>query len=511
MNYPWNYYNFYPYGYNHIYKQDIKKNDIKVAPLNINLTVDGKNDCKIYQPKRIINMNEGVVVVPEINLSIKYNYSSKNKINKPKNNKRKNNFKNSNKKPKPNFKNNLNNNLKPAFMNSLPPNTKVIELDSKDLMGKNPLEALFGKLLGIDKKENMVAEAPLKKELNFDLEKEYEELPFKVNSLDDLINLADLYDGNNHMFGFNMKRLNSIKDAMIRLNGIIGMKNVKQKIADKLITYLQGLGDMDDMNHIVIQAPPGYGKTMLGFHLSEIFYKLGLIKVIDKKEKEDYVNPFNGEKIDFPFVIAKRKDLIGEYVGHTAPKVEKMVERALGGVLFIDEAYSIGSSSRESFSDEAINTLNQLLSEKAGQFICIIAGYKDQLKKSFFTNPGLERRFRIVFEIEKYSDEELGMIFNKMVTEKEWHLEDKLINDDFSELIKFMNKNKKMFKFCGGDMETLFQNVRDAHSKRVFGDHPKTKKIITIEDLNNGYKLFEESVDREDDYFHERFIHSMYM
>ena len=59
------------------------------------------------------------------------------------------------------------------------------------------------------------------------------------------------------------------------------MKNVKQKIADKLITYLQGLGDMDDMNHIVIQAPPGYGKTMLGFHLSEIFYKLGLIKVIN--------------------------------------------------------------------------------------------------------------------------------------------------------------------------------------------------------------------------------------
>ena len=76
------------------------------------------------------------------------------------------------------------------------------------------------------------------------------------------------------------------KWPLISLNEVIGMNEVKTKIANKIITYLQGLGDLDDMNHIVIQAPPGYGKTMLAFHLSEIFYKMGLIKQSTKFFKD---------------------------------------------------------------------------------------------------------------------------------------------------------------------------------------------------------------------------------
>ena len=370
--------------------------------------------------------------------------------------------------------------------------------------GENPLESIIKEILGLVKNEtNAKLEAPLSKELNFDMDKEYKELPFEVNNLDDLIALADLYDSKNkHMFGFNMKRLSFIKESLVKLNDIIGMKEVKKTITYKLITYLQGLGDMDDMNHIVIQAPPGYGKTMLGFHLSEIFYKLGLIKVTISDEKEDndekkYTHPFTGEKIDFPFIVAKRKDMIGEYVGQTAPKVEKMVNKALGGVLFIDEAYSLGSSGKVSYSEECINTLNQLLSEKAGQFICIVAGYKNNLDESFFINPGLRRRFRMIFEIQKYSEKELALIFNKMVTDKKWKLDKMLTNDNNNKLVEFMKTNRDLFKYCGGDMETLLQNVRDSHSIRVFGKHPKTKKNITNKDLKEGLKLYKKSNDRE--------------
>ena len=351
-------------------------------------------------------------------------------------------------------------------------------------------------------KEDEGKVAPIIKENEFDLEKEYEELPFEINNLNDLVKLGNLYDESKpHQFGINMKRLSLIKTSLENLQKIIGMESIKKTIFNKIITFLQGLGNTNDMHHIVIQAPPGYGKTMLGYYLSEIFYKLGIIKT-DKKQddkKKTYLHPITNKKIDFPFVIAKRKDLIGEYLGHTAPKVEKKVNEACGGVLFIDEAYSLGSanSKKESYSETCLNTINQLLSEKSGEFICIIAGYKDELKKSFFTNPGLERRFRLIFNIEKYKPNELGLIFEKMINDSKWKIADSiLISNENSMLLDFLKKNKDEFKFCGGDMEALLQNCRDAHSKRVLGKHPKLKKIITMEDINEGYKLFMKNMDR---------------
>lgn len=508
-------YNTCPPGYRSV--------PVEVKPINVNLTVNSSKSFTVFQKEQVFNTSTKQIIVPEVNIKV-----TVEKDNKPPNNGR---YRGRNRRRHPRrFNNRYNGRYPPPRPFSrfsphkrFPPGStsvgstqtdflkgaKMIEIDMKSLNGKNPLEEVIHKILGISKKdqnENKM-EAPLSKEMNFDLDKEYNELPFEVKNLNDLIALADLYDkSNEHMFGFNMKRLNIIKDSLVKLNEVIGMQEVKNTITNKLITYLQGLGDMDDMNHIVIQAPPGYGKTMLGFHLSEIFYKLGLIKVPVKKSDEspelteDYIHPFTGEKIDFPFIVAKRKDMIGEYVGQTAPKVEKMVNKALGGVLFIDEAYSLGSKGKVSYSEECINTLNQLLSEKAGQFICIIAGYKENLKESFFINPGLQRRFRMVFEINKYNEKELALIFEKMVNDKKWSLDKKILENDMNKLINFMKTNQEQFKYCGGDMETLLQNVRDAHSMRVFGSHPKNKKIITMEDLKEGLEMFKQSNDRDDSY-----------
>lgn len=427
------------------------------------------------------------------------------------------------------------------------PNVKVsyVPLNPRPT-NQDPFASIFSDMLmggasakKEEKEENYLAPIEMENKFNEDSNEECDVLPFEVNDLDDLINLAELYDENNPLqFGINMKRLSMVKDTLINIQNIIGMNSVKTMIFDKIITYLQGLGSTDDMNHIVIQAPPGYGKTTISYYISEIFYKLGIIKPPNKsdlmpteeealvqdaqralslisgmmggktqsKKSNKFYHPVTGKEIDFPFVIAKRSDLVGKYVGHTAPLVEKAVKNALGGVLVIDEVYSIGNSHGDSFSEECINTLNQLLSEKAGQFICIIIGYKDDIERNFFINQGLKRRFRMIITIDEYTPQELVMIFNKMIDDSKWKHE---IGNDW--LVSFVEKNKEKFKFCGGDMEMLLQNCKDSHSKRVLGLHPNQKKILNQEDIEKGYELYNKFKDNKMNDVSDYMVRTIYM
>ena len=373
-------------------------------------------------------------------------------------------------------------------VNNITPNIRVIPLNRS--MGGS-LNDIFSSMFKPKENKLKVLDAPIIAENKFDISKDYEKLPFEVKTLDALITLADLYNKENpHQYGINMKRLSLIKSSLENLKNIIGMENVKKKIFEKIISFLQGLGNVDDMNHIMIVGPPGHGKTKLAFHLSEIFYKIGIIKKIeDNEEPKEYFHPFTNEKIDFPFIIARRKDLVGEYVGHTSPKVTNMVKKALGGVLFIDEAYDIGKkdNSRDSFSEEAINALNQAMSEYGGQFILMIAGYKEMIKEQFLINPGMERRFRMIFEIDKYTTDELTDILDQMINKAKYNKDKELSKQN---LVEFIKDNEKHFKYSGGDLEILLQNTIEQHSIRVLGNHPKDKRYLTLEDFKNGVKEF---------------------
>ena len=394
---------------------------------------------------------------------------------------------------KPNIKPNLKNTPLNTPLNkpNIPPfdkpNIRVIPINN---MGGS-LDEMFSGMFKPRENKLKVLDAPIIAENIFDTSKDYDKLPFEVKSLDTLILLADLYDKENpHQFGINMKRLHLIKSSLENLKNIIGMENVKKKIFEKIISFLQGLGNVDDMNHIMIVGPPGHGKTKLAFHLSEIFYKMGIIKKIEEgEEKKEYFHPFTNEKIDFPFIVARRKDLVGEYVGHTSPKVTNMVKKALGGVLFIDEAYDIGKkdNTRDSFSEEAINALNQAMSEYGGQFILMIAGYKQMIKEQFLINPGMERRFRMIFEIEKYKTEELTDILDQMIIKAKYMKDKDLLKQS---LIDFVKENEKHFVYSGGDLEILLQNTIEQHSIRVLGNHPRDKRFLTLEDFKNGMKEF---------------------
>ena len=123
-----------------------------------------------------------------------------------------------------------------------------------------------------------------------------------------------------------MKCLNRMVEPLEGLNKMIGMHLVKKNIVDHILFFLQKLDNgLNNMLHTVIQGPPGTGKTELGKILSKIYLAMGILK-------------------NDIFRVVKRADLIGKYLGHTAQKTQKVIDSCKGGVMFIDEAYSLGNS-----------------------------------------------------------------------------------------------------------------------------------------------------------------------
>lgn len=296
------------------------------------------------------------------------------------------------------------------------------------------------------------------------------DLKNKINNIDDVINLEDIFREIRH--DPDLIRLYFCIDSLKVLKNMIGMHKVKEEIFKHLIYYIKNRQN-DNMLHTIITGPPGTGKTELGSILSKIYLQVGALK-------------------KNTFKIVKRSDLIAGYLGQTAIKTQKIIDECDGGVLFIDEAYSLGNKEqRDSFSKECIDTINQNLTEKKNSFMCIIAGYPDELEKCFFAyNSGLERRFSFKYNIESYSAEELLNIFRKKVLEIEIKVD---IEDDW--MLKFFEKNYKKFKFFGGDIEKLVFYTKLESSHRCFKENIKTKIIKTdLEASISKWKEIEEDL-----------------
>jgi len=288
----------------------------------------------------------------------------------------------------------------------------------------------------------------------------------KLNTLNDLIELGKLYD-NTKRYNIDLQILNNMIPALTELNNLIGMRKVKNDIIEHVIFYLQKLDNKNvDMLHTVIEGPPGVGKTELGKILSKIYLAMGILK-------------------NNVFKKVSRSDMVAKYLGQTAIKTEELINSCKGGVMFIDEVYSLGSKEmRDSFSKEAIDTLNMKLSEMKNEFICIVAGYPREIDECFFSyNIGLNSRFPIRFAIDPYTPRELLKIFKQIVETNDWTL-------DTSIKSSFFKKNYEEFKYYGRDMELLFTKCKRSHSKRIFNDSETKKKEITLNDLNTAMKSF---------------------
>jgi SpoVK/Ycf46/Vps4 family AAA+-type ATPase len=290
----------------------------------------------------------------------------------------------------------------------------------------------------------------------------------EINSIQDLIQLVN----DNPLtigieYNINMKALHKIYPSLVELNGMVGMKDLKENIVDQIVYYVQELNTKNDFMHTVIYGPPGTGKTEIAKIIGNIFGKLGVLK------KET-------------FKKVTRSDLIAGYLGQTAIKTRDVINDALGGVLFIDEAYALGNSEkRDMFSKECIDTLCEALSDHKEKLMVIIAGYEKELNECFFNyNQGLDSRFTWRFKTDEYKGEELCQIFFKKAYECSWQVDTDAISG------KWFDKNIAYFKFFGRDIETLLAKTKIAHSRRVFCLDKSEKKRITMVDLENGLKLF---------------------
>jgi chromosomal replication initiation ATPase DnaA len=290
-----------------------------------------------------------------------------------------------------------------------------------------------------------------------------------INNISDLIKLTDTYkDDVNIEYNINMHILHKIREPLINLNRMIGMKKLKEDIVDQILYYMQNLhtSSNNDFMHTVIYGPPGTGKTEIAKIIGSIFSKMGILN-------------------KGTFKKATRSDLIAGYLGQTALKTRDIIKESLGGVLFIDEAYALGNEEkRDSFSKECIDTLCEAASDNKENLMIIVAGYEEELDKCFFSyNAGLSSRFAWRFKTDEYSGEELFKIFLKKVEDAGWTITES-IND------KWFTKNKEKFRFYGRDIETLFAKAKIAHGRRIFGQSNEVKKQLSVEDLNRGLEIF---------------------
>jgi hypothetical protein len=312
-----------------------------------------------------------------------------------------------------------------------------------------------------------------------------------VESIDDLIEMGYQYHCKKRITykGIDLKRLFNLIEPLTELKNLIGMKTVKENMVDQILFFMQKLnkkdrcnqcincrnnikcnevkGENDDMLHTIITGPPGVGKTELGKILGKVYKAMGVLS--------------KGH-----MMIAKRPDLIAKYLGQTAPKTQGFIDKCKGGVMFIDEAYSLGNpEGRDSFSKECIDTINQNLTERR-DFLCIIAGYEDSLESSFFSfNEGLKRRFSFKYVIDKYTGIELKDIFLIKIKKEDW-----VFVGEHDYLEKFFKKNEDAFPRFGGDVETLFLKVKIQHSRRVMFKDENMRKKITMEDVTKGFDKF---------------------
>jgi hypothetical protein len=294
----------------------------------------------------------------------------------------------------------------------------------------------------------------------------------EIINIDSILHIIDTYEYNPDIeYNIDLKLLHNIHSELVEINNMVGINTFKESIINQLLYFMQELhiNKEHDFKHMVIYGAPGTGKTQIAKLIGTMFSKLGILK-------------------NNIFRKVTRTDLIAGYLGQTAIKTNKVIQECLGGCLFIDEVYSLGSGDlgNNSFSKECIDTLCEALSNHKEELMVIVAGYKDDVNECFFkANQGLDSRFIWRFELDGYSPKELMRIFILKVENNGWEI---LVGN---KLENWFVLNKDTFKHYGRDMELLFSYTKISHGRRIYGKDVNLRKKISMEDLENGFKVFQ--------------------
>jgi len=245
------------------------------------------------------------------------------------------------------------------------------------------------------------------------------------------------------------------EQVLAKLDELIGLESVKQEIrelantlnANILRAQRQGVEVKIQLDHYIFSGNPGTGKTTVAQMMADIFYALGML-------------PTN------KLVEVTRKDLVMGFSGQTAKNVGRVVKSAIGGVLFIDEAYSLKNSEHDDFGQEAIDTLLPMLLTYKNKFICIAAGYTREMKQWLATNSGLTSRFTETIEFPDYQPDELADIFLMKARKEKFVLEpqaEQIMRQHFTDIFNHRSSNFGNARVVGN----YFNKVKKRQSSRI--------------------------------------------
>ena len=273
----------------------------------------------------------------------------------------------------------------------------------------------------------------------------------------------------------------SLEELMGRLDALVGLENIKKSVKS-LINYvkIRKLREENELPnpplslHMVFTGNPGTGKTTVARILSGLYRAIGVLS--------------KGQLVE-----VDRSGLVAGFVGQTAIKTSDAVKSALGGILFIDEAYSLAPNvgSGNDFGREAIETLLKLMEDHRNDLIIIVAGYSDPMERFITSNPGLESRFNRYFFFEDYNSEELYAIFDSMCSKSEYILTDEAVEFAREHFCKIYDMRDENFGNAR-HVRNFFENIVSVHSDRVSAleDHTREDLVmVVLEDLKKASEM----------------------